>query len=190
MLNKFVAAMIISFKDFRDQELFVPMEILNKAGIKTKIVSNKKGLAIGADGGDVEVDILASELNVKEFDAVIFIGGPGCLKNLDNEISYEIIRQTIYQGKILSGICVSPVILAKAGVLKGKQATVWSNPMDKSAIKILKENGAIYQEKSIIVDGNIITAVGPEAAEDFAETLDRILKKNILNTISADSRYL
>ena len=44
--------MVISFRDFRDEELFVPMEILNKAGIETKVISNKKGLAIGADGGE------------------------------------------------------------------------------------------------------------------------------------------
>jgi len=188
MKKKPKVAMVISFRDFRDEELFVPMEILNKAGIEIKVISNKKGLAIGADGGEIEVNILASELKVEEFDAIIFIGGPGCLKNLDNEISYEIIRQTIHQGKILAGICISPVILAKAGALKGKRATVWSNSMDKSAIKILKENGAIYQKEPVVVDGNIITSSGPSSAKDFAGTLDRILKKNILETGSADSR--
>jgi len=60
--------------------------------------------------------------------------------------------------------------------------------MDKSAIKILKENRAIYQKEPVVVDGNIITSSGPSSAKDFAGTLDRILKKNILETGSADSR--
>ena len=51
------AVMIIAFRDFRDKEYFVPKEILEKAGIEVKTASNKKGTAIGADGGDTEVDL-------------------------------------------------------------------------------------------------------------------------------------
>ena len=75
-------AMIIAFKDFRDEEYFVPKEILEKAGAEIKTVSNKMGTAIGADGGDVKVDLLVSEIDPAEFVAVVFIGGSGCLENL------------------------------------------------------------------------------------------------------------
>ena len=50
-------AMIIAFRDFRDAEYFVPKEILEKAGAKVTTVSTKIGTAIGADGGDTEVDL-------------------------------------------------------------------------------------------------------------------------------------
>jgi protease I len=172
--NKKVA-MIIAFKDFRDEEYFVPREILEKAGVEIKTASNKTGTATGADGGDVKVDLLVSEINLADFDAIIFVGGPGCLENLDNEDSYRITRETVSQNKILASICISPVILAKAGVLKGKMATVWSSPLDRSPVKILKEKGAIYQDESVVVDGKIITANGPQAAEEFGQTILKIL---------------
>jgi protease I len=63
--------------------------------------------------------------------------------------------------------------LAKAGVLKGKKATVWSSPMDKSPIKILTQNGAIFENLDVVVDGNIITANGPQAAEEFGIVISK-----------------
>ena len=167
--------MVIAFKDFRDEEYFVPKEILEKAGAEIKTASDKMGNAIGADGGEVEVDLLVSEIYPADFDAVVFIGGPGCLEKLDNEDSYKVARDTVSQNKVLASICISPVILAKAGVLSGKKATVWTNPLDKSAVKILQDNGAIYEDKSVVTDGKIITASGPVAAEEFGEGIKNFL---------------
>ena len=170
-------AMIIAFRDFRDAEYFVPKEILEAAGAEMKTASNKMGRAIGADGGDVEIDLLVENLNPAEFDTTIFIGGPGCLENLDNENSYRVARETISQNKVLASICISPVILAKAGVLKGKKATVWSSPMDRGPVKILQNNGAIYEDKPVVVDGKIITGNGPGAAEEFGQAIIEVLTK-------------
>lgn len=177
MQNKKRVVMIVAFRNFRDAEYFIPKEILEKAGVEIKTASNKKGVAVGADGGDVNVDLLVSEINVAEFDGVIFIGGPGCLSALDNEDSYRLIRETVSQNKILAAICISPVILAKAGVLEGKRATVWSSPLDKTGIKILQEKGSIYQENSVVVDGKIITANGPQSAEAFGNKILEVLNQ-------------
>ena len=168
-------AMVVAFQDFRDEEYFVPKEILEEAGAEVKTASNQVGRALGADGGEVETDLLISETNMADFDGVVFIGGPGCLENLDNENSYKVAKETVFQGKVLASICISPVILAKAGVLEGKKATVWSSPMDKSPIQILEENGAIYYDELVVVDGKIITGNGPGAAREFGEAIKELL---------------
>ena len=168
-------AIIVAFKDFRDEEYFVPKEILEGAGAEVKTASNKMGRALGADGGEVEIDLLVSEINPADFDAIIFIGGPGCLENLDNENSYKVVQDTVSQNKVLASICISPTILAKAGVLQGKKATVWTSPMDKSAARILEDNGAIYQDKDVVVDGKIITGNGPGASREFGEKIVEVL---------------
>ena len=170
-------AMVVAFQDFRDEEYFVPKEILEEAGAEVKTASTKIGRALGADGGEVETDLLISEINMAEFDGVVFIGGPGCLENLDNENSYKVAKETVSQGKVLASICISSVILAKAGVLEGKKATVWSSPMDKSPIQILEENGVIYQDESVVVDGKIITGNGPGAAKEFGEAIIEVLTR-------------
>jgi len=169
MLKKII--FILAHRDFRDEEYFVPKDILASAGFEIKTASNKTGVAIGADGGEIKVDFLVSEINPADFDAVVFVGGPGCLKSLDNEDSYRIARETLVKGKLLAAICISPVILAKAGVLRGKKATVWTSSMDKSAIKVLQDNGVIYQDEPVVVDGKIITGSGPAAAEAFGRKI-------------------
>lgn len=168
-------AIVIAFRDFRDAEYFVPREILEGAGAKITTVSTKLGTAIGADGGDTEVDLLIENLNPADFDAIVFIGGPGALSYLDNEKSYNVARETVNQNKVLGSICVSPVILAKAGVLSGKKATVWSSPLDRGPVNILKQNGAIYEDKSVVIDGKLITANGPGVAKEFGEKLVEVL---------------
>ena len=97
-------AIIVAFKDFRDEEYFVPKEILEKAGAEIKTASNKTGTAFGADGGEVDVGLLVSEINLADFDAVVFIGGPGCLENLDNNNSYKVVQDTVSQNKVLASI--------------------------------------------------------------------------------------
>jgi len=168
-------AIIMAFKDFRDAEYFVPKEILEKAGAVITTVSTQKGKAIGADGGDVEVDLTLEELKPADFNGIVFIGGPGALKELDNEKTYALIREIVSQNKVLGSICISPVILAKAGALKGKKATVWSSLLNRSPVRILKENGVTYVPEEVVVDGRIVTGNGPDAAEEFGTKLAGVL---------------
>jgi protease I len=169
-------AMIIASEDFRDEEYFVPKEILEKEGIEVKTASDKTGLARGADGGEAKVDLLVQEVNSADFDAVVFIGGPGALEYLDNEISYKLARGVAEQEKILGAICVAPAILARAGVLKNKKATVWSSALDKGPVRILKEAGTIYEDEDVVIDGKIITANGPSSAQEFGEKILSMLR--------------
>lgn len=168
-------ALIIAFEDFRDEEYFIPKEILEKAGIEVNTVSNALGLAQGAVGGEVQVDVLLSQLRNEDYQAIVFIGGPGALKNLDNSDAYRIAQEAVQTNQVLAAICISPVILAKAGVLQDKKATVWSSALDKSAVKTLQANGAIYQDQNVVVDGQIITGNGPGAAEEFGQALVQAL---------------
>jgi len=169
--------MVIAFKNFRDVEYFLPKEILERNGVKVTTASNKKGKAQGADGKRANVDLLISEVNPENFDAVLFVGGPGCLENLDNEDSYRLAQRTVEKGKVLGAICISPVLLAKAGVLKEKKATVWSSPFDRQPIEILKENGAFFEDQKVVVDGKIVTANGPNAAQEFANEILKLLSQ-------------
>ena len=168
-------AMVIAFRDFRDAEYFIPADILAGYGAKIIPLSTKKGIAMGADGGDAEVLLTPEEFQAKDFDALVFVGGPGMAKELVNQDFQRMAQAMVKAGKLLAAICIAPVLLAKAGILQGKKATVWSGPMDKAPISMLKESGADYQEKALVIDGLIITANGPGAAKDFGEALAKAL---------------
>jgi protease I len=164
-------AIIIAFRNFCDEEYFIPRDIFLEVGFEVKTISSEKGIAVGGSGGDADVDIYFEDFDISKFDAIVFVGGPGAYKYIDDESIWQIARNTIKQEKILAAICIAPVILARAGVLEGKKATVWSSVMDKKPIHILEENGAKYQDKTVVQDGKIITANGPPSAKEFAETI-------------------
>lgn len=171
-------AMILAFEKFKDEEYFIPREILEKAGIQISVVSSLSGLARGVDGGEAQVDVLLNQLEAEEYDGVIFVGGPGAFGYLDDSEAHRVAQAAVRADKVLGAICIGPAILAKAGVLAGKKATVWSSHLDKSAIKILEENGALYQDKDVVVDGRIITASGPQAAEKFGQAMVQALTQH------------
>lgn len=165
------AALIIAFNDFQDQEYFTAKQVLEDGGMETTTFSDSIGMARGVYGGEVKVDKKLYELDVKNFDAVIFIGGGGAFGFIENTVCHQICCDTVKNKKILGAICIAPAILARSGVLKGKRATVWSIPIDKSAIKIFKECGVDYSGGDVEIYGKIITANGPQSAEKFGQAI-------------------
>lgn len=170
--------MVLAFRDFRDEEYFIPKEILTSAGYFVDTCSSQQGVAVGVSGGEAEVNYLPEEVNALNYEGVVFVGGPGMAKELDNTRFQNLAKDFYAANKLIGAICIAPALLAKAGILKNKNATVWSSALDKSAIKILEENGSHYQNETVVVDGNIITANGPEAAEEFGRMLVDYGSKN------------
>ena len=164
---------VIAKKGFRDEEYFIPREVLEAAGHTVVTASNKEAgaVATGSRGREAHIDEHIAGVKTAEFDAVVFAGGPGAVENLDNEESYRLIREAVAAHKLLGAICIAPTILAKAGALRGKQAAVWTSSTDKSPIAILENNGALYTDAPVVEDGTIITANGPKAAQAFGEAL-------------------
>lgn len=163
---------VIDPQDFQDTEFAEPKEELEKAGHKITIASTHKGLCFGALGSKVESDIAIKDAKAKDYDAIIFIGGPGSAIYFDNKPALELIKQMNKDRKIIGSICIAPVTLALAGILKGKKATVF--PTQSKAIE---SRGAKYLKEPVVVDGNIVTADGPSSARLFGKTLVKLLGK-------------
>jgi protease I len=117
-LNKKKVLMIIAPKNFRDEEFLEPKNVLEKAGIEVKVASTIKGTAKGMLGANVDVETTVDEVNPAEYDAVVVVGGSGSQTYLwDNKRVQEIVKKAESLGKIVSAICISPVVLARAAPL-------------------------------------------------------------------------
>ena len=165
--------MIIAPENFRDEEVFHPKQVLERENHKVTIASKGTSKAIGVLGGEIEVNLDIAEANTNDYDAIIFTGGPGAKIYFEDQTAHQIARQAIEKNKILAAICVAPRILANAGVLKGKKATVWNG--DNKQGEILKEKGVIFTNEDVTIDNNIITANGPQAATKFGEEIAKKL---------------
>ncbi len=118
-----------------------------------------------------------SEISVNDHDALALPGGfeeAGFYQDAYHEDFLKIIRQFHESGKIIASICVGALPLGKSGILKNKKATTY-HLLDGKRRKQLESFGAYVQDKSIVVDDNIITSTSPATALDVAFTLLRML---------------
>lgn len=170
--------MIIAHKDFRDEEYFIPLEIFQRNGMNVTTASSRTGTIFGVLGGETEATLDIKDAKYDQFDAVVFVGGNGAQEYFDNDGAHRIAREFAAGGKLTAAICIAPVILAKAGVLTGKTATVWSSALDKTGPKALAEGKCKISPIGVESCGNIITANGREAAEEFARKIVEKLKES------------
>ena len=164
--------MIIAPENFRDEELLHTREELERAGAKVTLASTKTA-AKGLLGARVAPDIKLDQVSLDDYDAVVFVGGPGASIYFDDKRALSISSEALGKGKKICAICIAPTILANAGVLKGKRATVWNGEY----VKKIESKGATYTGKPVEVDGNIITANGPGAAREFGRAIAKELAR-------------
>ncbi|KGK99548.1 hypothetical protein LI82_01990 [Methanococcoides methylutens] len=161
--------MIVAQENFRDEEFFEPKEVFEKNGAKVTVASNTTKKAKGILGGEVKPDLSISDVNIDEYDAISITGGGGSRQYLwDNKELQDIVRKAKDQGKVVAAICISPVVLANAGVLEGKKSTVFKND---ETVRILKERGAKHKDKGVISDGKIVTGRDPKSAKEYGKAV-------------------
>ena len=166
---------IIAYQDFQDDEFTTVKDYLGRLGAKITVASSSIGNAIGQNGTPVEIDFLLVDIHPQDYDAIIFIGGAGAREFEENELAHEIARQALSHHKILGAICIAPLILANAGALSGKKATLWTDAENNETVQRLIKAKASYVDQDVVVDGKIVTANGPESAEKFARTIAEML---------------
>lgn len=161
--------MIIAPENFRDEELLHPREVFLSHGAEVTVASTKKGVANGKFGHKENVTVTLDDVAGQTFDAVVIVGGGGSPQYLwDNKRAHEIVRRHHEMGKVVSAICLSGAVLAKAGLLSGVEATVWKS--DES-MKVYKDCGVKFVDKPVVRSGKIITGNGPAAARDFGQAI-------------------
>lgn len=164
---------LVAQNGFRDEEYFRPREIFENNELRVVTTSIRQGKAYGKLGGIIDVDISAKDANIEEFDALVIAGGPGAqdLKNYDFVI--ELIKKAFEMDKIVGAICIAPILLAASDVIRGKRVTVWNG--DRKQSDIIEAAGAVFCDDQVIVDGKLVTGNGPQAADEFANEIVKLL---------------
>jgi len=165
--------MVIASRQFRDEELLQPREIFLKQGAQVKVASSSMAEAQGMLGAKFKPEILITDVKPEQFDALIFVGGAGAAEYWDSRVAHTLAKKAFEQKKVVAAICIAPVTLARAGLLKGRKATVW-----KSEAAKLKDAGATYTGKPVQADGRIVTADGPKSAKPFAVAVLMAIARN------------
>ncbi len=161
--------MIVAPKDFTDQEYFDPRKVFENAGARVRVASTTTRPAVSHNLAKVRVDQAISDIRLDQVDAIVVVGGMGAATYLMNDESLRnLLVAASKSNKVVSAICIAPAVLARAGVLRNREATCYA---DKTIIGALKMNGAAYLDREVVVSGRIVTGNGPGAAKEFAATV-------------------
>lgn len=166
------ALLVIAQKGFQDHEYQDTREVLEDAGIGCTVASITTDGAIGKFGLMIMPDLAVKDAKADAYDVIVTIGGPGAPELAKHKEVLALLQEAKKKGRALAAICIAPIVLAKAGVLEGKKATVFETP---DSPKLLEQGKAIFTKKDVVVDGRLVTANGPPAAKEFGRKIVEML---------------
>jgi protease I len=167
-----VKALMISADNFEDTELLVPYYRLQEEGIDVDVASLQNGTIKGKHGYEVAVTKTLAEVNPDEYDILVLPGGKAPETVRKQQKAVEIARHFFHKNKPVSAICHGPQTLITAGLLKGRRATCY-----RTVAEELKGAGAFYEDREVVVDGNLVTSRQPSDLPAFLRETMKKLKQ-------------
>ncbi|HSB03872.1 MAG TPA: DJ-1/PfpI family protein [Thermodesulfobacteriota bacterium] len=153
-----------------DLDLMIKMEIgvmkllLKKASMDVDIATTTGIPIVGSTEKVTDIMVLRN-INIDNYAGVIIaclaVGGGGSPSPAVPPEVIEIVRKALSDGKPVAGNGNAPVVLAEAGVLKGKKYSYMRDPLTPTGtirFTISAFEGAIYSGSGLVQDGLIITS--------------------------------
>ena len=163
---------IIAQDKFRDEELLEPKMEVENAGHEAVVASITTNTCTGMLGETITPDLAVKDVNIDDYAIIAVIGGQGAPDLMNYPEVMDLLKQAKAKDMNLAAICIAPMILAKAGVIQGKNATVYQTPNSMAA---LDEAGANMVSQDVVVDTKLVTASGPHVAREFGLKLVEML---------------
>ena len=156
---------------FEDRELMYPYYRFQEAGYKVDVVGPRAKVTYNGEHGlTMESDLSPKDVNIDDYVAIIIPGrAPDRMRTRKGLVN--IAKEASQKGKVIATICHGPQLLIEAGVVKGKKATCYV-----SVSTDLKNAGGIYLDKSVVVDGNLVTSRFPADLPDFCRETLKLLE--------------
>ena len=144
---------------FEEIEALTIVDVLRRADLKVDTVSIKDRLEVkGAHGVTVLADKTFDEINIEDYKAMYIPGGqPGATNLMNDKKVLEFANVFNDEERKVIAICAGPQVLDAAGLLKDGKFTC--SPGVENRLKVKDP-----QDSAIVVEDNIITAMGPALA--------------------------
>lgn len=163
---------VLASKDFRDEEYTITERVLKDKNIISLTCSTTTENIKGMFGTVIQPVLLLDSVQEFSFDGIIIIGGNGAKELWENKKLICLLKEFNSNKKLIGAICLAPMVLANAGLLKNKIATIHD-----SAVIEFRNKKVSYTNTNVQVTENIITSNGPASSTLFAQTFARLLLK-------------
>ncbi len=172
-------AFLVAPEGIEQVELTGPWEAVEQSGATPVLISTQDGQVQAfnhldkADTFDVDVTVASAE--VADYAALVLPGGVANPDNLrTDEDAVAFVRQFVQSGKPVAAICHAPWTLIEADVVRGRTLTSWPSLQTD-----LRNAGATWQDREVVVDDNLITSRNPDDIPAFTRELDAALSADV-----------
>ncbi|MDO8410829.1 MAG: type 1 glutamine amidotransferase domain-containing protein [Phenylobacterium sp.] len=162
---------VLATHGFEQSELEQPVAALTAAGATVHVIAPKgpeiQGWEHHDKGRTTAVDVELAKAKAGEYDALVLPGGvinPDALRLEKKAIAF--IGEFVKAGKPIGAICHGPWTLIDAGGVEGKTMTSWP-----SLETDLKNAGAKWVDKEVVVDQGLVTSRKPDDIPAFCKKL-------------------
>ncbi|MGM0640802.1 MAG: type 1 glutamine amidotransferase domain-containing protein [Thermotogota bacterium] len=158
---------------FEDVEYTKPVEAYKEAGHEIVHVGVKEGKKVYGkrDKTEVVIDEDVKNVSPDDFDALLVPGGYSPDHLRANDEAVEFTKKFAETSKPIFMICHAAQLLVTADVLKGRILTGY-----KAIIQDIKNAGAEYQDKEVVIDDNFVSSRHPGDLPVFIEESLKKLK--------------
>lgn len=167
--------MVVAPFEFEERELLEPKGLFERLGAGVEVASTA-AVARGDRGTEIRPDLVLEAPEIatggrRGYDAIVVVGGSGAQTYLwDHGMLHSLLRLARDAGAVIGASSLGTPVLARAGLLGGVRATVFGLPHARHE---LERVGAVHIDDPVVVDGDIVTGAGPDAASPFAEAVAR-----------------
>ena len=176
---------IVVFDRFTALDAVGPYEILSRTpGAQTVFVAEEPG-PVRTETGSLAIVADKALRDVPDPDVVVVPGGPGQSALMDHRPVLEWLRAVDATSTWTTSVCTGSLLLAAAGLLKGRRATSHWLALDQ-----LKRFGAEPTEERVVFDGKYVTAAGVSSGIDMGLTLlGRIAGDEVAQSVQLGTEY-
>jgi len=160
------SVLVLVEQAYEDLELWYPKIRLQEEGFRVTVAGPEKVRYLGKYGYPCMPDATLDQVRADDFEALVIPGGwaPDRLRRLPAVL--DLVRAFDQAAKPIPMICHAGWVPISARILSGRQVT------GVAAIKDDLENaGARYLDRSVVVDGHLISSRTPADLADFCRAL-------------------
>ncbi len=164
--------MLILVEDsYEDLEGWYPKLRLLEEGAEVVVAGPEKREYHSKHGYPMQADCKVGDVNWRDFDGVIIPGGyaPDRLRRYPEVV--RLVKEMGEAGKIVAPICHGAWVPISAGIVKGKKMTCFFAIKDD-----LQNAGALYEDKVVVVDGNMVSSRIPSDLPEFLKAIIKVLR--------------
>lgn len=151
-----------------EMEAITIIDIMIRAGYEVVVASADYDGQLTMKGSrkiTLTADCKLVDIADDEFDAILLPGGVAGAENFrDSTVLVEIVRQQMYDGKLLGAICAAPALVLQHHELYSKSLmTCHPNFQDHIPANLWRDKRVTYD-----INHNLLTSQGPGTALEFA----------------------